>query len=337
MPLPLRVASFCGFLVLVAFLLLALMALGAATRLTDSGLSMTTWQPLGELPPLDLQAWQKTFRLYQQSPEGQSVNRGISLEEFQRIFWWEWAHRSLARGIALLLLGMLLWQVLLKNRERALFLCLLLGLVALQGFLGWGMVKSGLREVARVSPYFLAAHLLLALLLLLTLMRRLFLEKLLQRKLFVSRLVRAFSFSVALLSGLTFLMGGFVAGLKAGGIHNDWPLMSGSLIPSDYALLEPWWRNALENPSAVQFEHRFLALLLLLACGGLFWKLRWSCVRLDWHVRLLLFLPLLQALLGGVVLRLHVPVFLGVAHHILGVCLVVSLFVLCWRLEADRG
>ena len=332
-----RVVSFCGFLVFVAFLLLALMALGAATRLTDSGLSMTTWQPLGELPPLDLQAWQQTFRHYQQSPEGQSVNRGISLEEFQRIYWWEWAHRSLARGIALLLLGLLLLQVLLKNRDRALFLCSLLVLVALQGFLGWGMVKSGLREVARVSPYFLAAHLLLALLLLLAVMRRLFHEQFWQPRIFVSRPVRVAVFSVALLSGLTFLMGGFVAGLKAGLLHNDWPLMSSSFIPSDYALLHPWWRNALENPSAVQFEHRFLALLLLLGCVGLFWKFWRSRVRLDGHVRLLLFLPLLQVFLGGLVLRLHVPVFLGVVHHILGVCLVVSLFVLSWRLESDGG
>ena len=332
-----RVATFSGFLVVLAFLLLALMALGAATRLTGSGLSMTTWQPLAELPPLDEQMWQETYRHYLQSPEGQSVNKDISLEKFRRIFWWEWAHRSLARGIALLLLAMLLLQAARRNRDRVLFVCALLGLVALQGLLGWGMVKSGLREVARVSPYFLTAHLFFALLLLVVVVRRLFHEQFLRRKLFVSRLVRAGSISVALVSVLTFLMGGFVAGLRAGGIHNDWPLMSGRFVPSDYFLLEPWWRNALENPSAVQFEHRFLALLLLLGCLVLFWGFRRGSIFFDWHVRSLLFLPFLQVMLGGVALRWHVPVFLGILHHILGVCLVVSLFVLCWRLSEDGG
>ena len=336
-----RPAVFCGFLFLLAFLLLALMALGAATRLTGSGLSMTTWHPLVELPPQSAQQWQQTFRRYQQSPEGQSHNRGISLKEFERIFWWEWAHRSLARGIALLLLALLVLQAVQKNRERVLFLCSLSGLVLLQGLLGWGMVKSGLREVARVSPYFLAAHLFLALLLLLAVVRRLLREQGLLGGLFVlrsgiSRPVLAGSFSVAFVSLLTFLMGAFVAGLRAGDIHNDWPLMSGSVVPSDYALLEPWWRNALENPSAVQFEHRFLALLLLLGCLVLFWVLR-RCVGIGWHVRSLLFLPLLQVLVGGFVLRWHVPVVLGVVHHVLGVCLVVALFALCWRLGDEGG
>ena len=116
-------------------------------------------------------------------------------------------------------------------------------------------------------------------------------ERIARRKFFVSRAVRACCFSVAFVSVVTFLMGAFVAGLGAGGIHNDWPLMSGSFVPSDYALLEPWWRNALENPSAVQFEHRFLALLLLLGCFVLFVFLRQSSVRMDWHARGLLFLP----------------------------------------------
>ena len=174
------------------------------------------------------------------------------------------------------------------------------------------MVKSGLREVARVSPYFLAAHLFFALLLLLAVVRRIVRERIARRKFFVSRAVRACCFSVAFVSVVTFLMGAFVAGLGAGGIHNDWPLMSGSFVPSDYALLEPWWRNALENPSAVQFEHRFLALLLLLGCFVLFVFLRQSSVRMDWHARGLLFLPLLQVLLGGFVLWWRVPVLLGV-------------------------
>ena len=112
---------------------------------------------------------------------------------------------------------------------------------------------------------------------------------------------------------------------------------SGSFVPSDYALLEPWWRNALENPSAVQFEHRFLALLLLLGCFVLFVFLRQSSVRMDWHARGLLFLPLLQVLLGGFVLWWRVPVLLGVVHQVLGVFLVVGLFVLCWRLEVEGG
>ena len=328
-----RLTPFSGFLVLLAFLLVALMAVGAATRLTGSGLSMTTWQPLGALPPQGARQWQDTLRHYLQSPEGQSVNRDISLKKFQRIFWWEWTHRSLARGIALLLLVMLLWQAALRNRDRLFFLCSLLLLVSLQGLLGWGMVKSGLREVARVSPYFLSAHLFFALLVLLLVLRRLFREQFL-RRFFVSRLVRACGFFVALVSVLTFVMGAFVAGLSAGGIHNDWPLMSGSFVPSDYGLLSPWWRNALENPSAVQFEHRCLAFLLLLSCFVLFFILR-SKVRVDWHVRCLLFLPLLQVFLGGWVLVWHVPVLLGIAHHVLGVFLVVALFVLYWRLEQE--
>ena len=332
-----RAASFSGFLVLLALLLLALMALGAATRLTGSGLSMTTWQPVFEFPPHDAQGWQETFERYRHSAEGQSVNRGISLEGFQRIYWWEWGHRFLARSIALFLLALLLWQAVRRNTERVFFLCSLLGLVALQGLLGWWMVRSGLREVARVSPYFLMAHLSVALLVLLLVVRCLFREHGgAGRRLVVSRGVRLWSFCVALLSLLPFVSGAFVAGLRAGGIHNDWPLMSGRLVPSDYALLEPWWRNALENPSAVQFEHRCFALLLLLCCFGLFWILR-GCEGFCWHARVVLFLPLVQALLGGLVLLLHVPVFLGVVHHVLGVCLVVVLFALCWRQVSERS
>ena len=169
---PMPFSTFSRLLLAVAFLLLALMALGAATRLTGSGLSMTSWQAVAELPPLDAQQWQETFDEYLRSPEGQGVNRDISLQDFRRIFWWEWSHRSLARCIAFFLLTMLVLEAAHKNKERSLFVLSLLCLVAFQGVLGWVMVRSGLRDVAMVSPYLLTLHLFLALVLVLVVVHR---------------------------------------------------------------------------------------------------------------------------------------------------------------------
>ena len=231
---------------------------------------------------------------------------------------------------------MLVLEAAHKNKERSLFVLSLLCLVAFQGVLGWVMVRSGLRDVAMVSPYLLTLHLFLALVLVLVVVRRLFRENFWDRRLSVSFSVRVACFSVACVSVLTFLMGGFVAGLRGGEVHNDWPLMSGDLLPSDYFVFESFWRNAFENPSAVQFEHRFLAFFLLLGCFGLFWKFRRSYCA-DVHVRLLFFLPLFQVFLGGLSLRLHVPVFLGILHHLLGVVVVIVLFLLFWRSVASAS
>jgi cytochrome c oxidase assembly protein subunit 15 len=239
---------------------------GGATRLTDSGLSITEWQPLlGAIPPLNESQWLTAFEKYKAIPEYQMVNRGMSLAAFKQIYWWEWTHRFLGRmiGLALILPMLLLWLSGRIDRRMAKTLLVLLLLGALQGALGWYMVKSGLAERTDVSQYRLAAHLLLAsviyaaiiwIALGLTFPR-------------TSNLSRGLNQPLALVALILLQigLGGLVAGLDAGLAHNTFPLMDGRLVPDGLWVMTPWWRNIFENPMTVQFLHRSLAYVIALA------------------------------------------------------------------------
>lgn len=259
------------WLVFTALLVLAMIVVGGATRLTDSGLSITEWQPiLGAIPPLSDAAWHDAFAKYREIPEYHHVNKGMSLEAFKFIYWWEWSHRFLGRIIGIVFALPLLAFWLLGRLPRGLTMKLagVLALGALQGAIGWYMVKSGLVDRVDVSHYRLALHLgtaflILALLVWLALdlgMRPVAIR--------LGTLTQCQRRGAALLVVLLFaqvLLGALVAGTKAGLTYNTWPLMDGKLVPDGLLGLSPWYVNIFENITTIQFDHRLLAYVIAVA------------------------------------------------------------------------
>ncbi len=298
--------------------LLALVMLGGATRLTESGLSIVDWKPVtGVLPPLDDAAWQTEFARYQSSPQYTKVNHGMSLAEFKTIFWYEWGHRLLARLLGLIFALPLLWYW-LRGTVTPRLRWPLIGILCLgaaQGYMGWFMVKSGLVDIPRVSHFRLAAHLSLALVIFAA-MFALALKLLWPRHAQARPLTGALRALIGLLA-LTIIFGAFVAGMRAGLMFNTFPMMGEHWIAPGVLAFEPWWRNFLENPVMVQFVHRCLALTTLVLCLGLWWHLR--AVDLERSQRLALnalaAMVLVQVGLGIATLLLHVPVWLGTLHQ----------------------
>lgn len=252
------------WLAFTALMIFALVIVGGMTRLTDSGLSITEWKPIhGIIPPLSEAQWQEEFEKYKQIPEYAQVNSDMELSGFKRIFWWEWAHRFIARLVGLVFALPLAFFWLTGRLESALK-PRLLGLLVLggaQGALGWWMVASGLTKRVDVSQYRLAAHLTLASLIfaaVIYVMRGLAAHS--------ERAARAgtrrFAGFLVLLLLMQIYLGGLVAGLDAGLSYNTWPLMDGSLMPGDLFAVEPAWRNFFENPKTVQFVHRCGAYLI---------------------------------------------------------------------------
>lgn len=299
--------------------LLALVMVGGATRLTGSGLSIVEWRPVtGILPPFSDAAWEAELQKYRSSPEYQKVNRGMSIDQFKSIFWFEYWHRVLARLLGLLFalpLAWFWWRGMIPARLRwPLFGVLLLG--AAQGYMGWYMVKSGLVDIPRVSPYRLAAHLSLALMIYAAMFW------LALGLLWPAASARPAARWKALMPwvgfGLvaTILMGAFVAGLRAGYVYNTFPLMDGQWIPDGLGWLEPWWRNLFENPLTVQFLHRVLAIGSLLLAVLLWWSGRRDLLPSRRQaVTVLMLLVATQASLGIFTLLHFVPVWLGTLHQ----------------------
>lgn len=299
--------------------LLALVMLGGATRLTESGLSIVDWRPVtGVLPPMGDEAWQAEFTKYRQSPQYTKVNQGMSLDDFKLIFWYEYGHRLLARVLGLLFALPLLWFWLRRAIPQHLRWPLLgiLALGAAQGYMGWFMVKSGLVDIPRVSHYRLAAHLSLALLIYAS-MFWLAVRTLWPAAANAQPLGRTPKVLLGWLA-VTILFGAFVAGMRAGLIYNTFPLMGTHLVPPGMWTFDPWWLNFLENPVTVQFVHRVLALSALGIVIGMWWVWRRSPA-LDAAQRRathwLLLAVLLQVSLGIATLLLHVPVWLGTLHQ----------------------
>ncbi|MCI0430104.1 MAG: COX15/CtaA family protein [Rhodospirillales bacterium] len=260
-----------------AAMILAMVVIGGITRLTESGLSITRWEPLtGVIPPLTEAEWEESFALYRQIPEYRLVNRGMSLAEYKAIYWWEFVHRLWGRLIGIAFAVPLAIFLLRRRVGRALvpWLAVLLLLGALQGALGWYMVASGLSERIDVSQYRLAAHFSLAA----ALFAAVFWTALSQARPAPveshqgARLKPWLLASLALL-GLTMVAGAFVAGLDAGLVYNDFPWMGEGLVPPDYAIEDlSFPANAFENPAAAQFHHRLLAAATLAAVVALWWR-----------------------------------------------------------------
>ena len=252
----------------VALLVIAMVAVGGATRLTDSGLSITEWKPiLGAIPPLSEADWLAAFEKYKQIPEYHEVNKGMSLGAFKFIYWWEWGHRFLGRFIGLVYAAGLLWfwlrgQIPHGYRIR---LLLLLALGGVQGFVGWYMVQSGLTERVDVSQYRLALHLAMAFLILGMLIWT-WADLRQDREIYFADLPPATRTLALFIAGGLFLqvvLGAFVAGTKAGLVYNTWPLMDGQLVPDGLFAFAPWFMSPFEDHLTIQFNHRVLAYVLL--------------------------------------------------------------------------
>ena len=297
-----------AWLFLCAALAFAVVLVGGVTRLTRSGLSIVEWQPLvGVIPPLSQADWEALFAKYRDSPEFRLVNFDMTLEGFKSIFWWEYVHRLLARLIGLVFLLPYLY-FLLKNRlDRPLAWKLggIFVLGALQGAMGWYMVKSGLVDDPKVNPVRLTLHLGLALAIFSA-------ELWLALQLIAPRRTPSDRFALAI-PAVVFAMalsGGMVAGLRAGHAYNTFPLMNGHLIPPEVMLLEPWWRNFVYNMATVQVVHRGFFWFLLVLVGLAWWRRRDTV-----QGNLLLAAFVLQAGLGITTLLLGVPIGFGAAHQ----------------------
>lgn len=312
-------ASIVWWLRIVAAFVIATLVVGGATRLTDSGLSITEWQPLlGVLPPLTEASWRDAFAAYQQIPEYELVNRGMSLAEFQSIYWWEWAHRLVARSIGLVFVLPLAWFWVRGKLPRWFkpWALVLLALGGMQGAVGWWMVSSGLAERVDVSQYRLAVHLGLACVILaLTVWLSVRLSGRAGRiEAPASVRIGALLMPFAVLAQIA--LGALVAGMNAGLASDQWPLMAGQIVPDGIGALEPWYRNPFENPLTAQFDHRLAGYLLF---AFAIWHAIAS-VRAGAGQQLAVALAALvtvQATVGILVVVLHVPLELAALHQLL--------------------
>lgn len=305
----------------MALLVLIMVVVGGATRLTESGLSITSWKPIsGTLPPLSAADWQAEFDAYRQIPQGVQ-NAWMGLEDFKSIFWWEWAHRLLGRFIGLAF-AVPFVVFLVQKRFTWNLAAPLAGLFVLggfQGFLGWWMVSSGLSELTSVSQYRLAAHLGAASLLFIALVW-------VARQLEPAKATSPTGWPVwglLVLILVQIVAGAFVAGLDAGMGYNTWPLMDGSLIPHGLDVIEPFWKNLFENTLTVQFIHRMIAYAVVAYAGWLLWRQsqRGGFGGVHGWLPRIAGLIVLQVGLGIATLLSMVPISLALGHQALALML----------------
>ncbi|MEM9840928.1 MAG: COX15/CtaA family protein [Pseudomonadota bacterium] len=324
------------WLLFMGAIIAVMVLVGGATRLTDSGLSITQWDlVMGTLPPLSAADWEEAFALYKQIPEYEQVNAGMSLEEFKFIFWWEWGHRNLGRFIGLAFLipyavfmiqgrvrGALRWKL------GGLFL-----LICLQGAIGWYMVASGLSERVDVSQYRLALHLSTALILFALIVWQG--VALLKPRGFLGSsdvgLPKLGATLLAVVSG-QIVLGAFVAGLRAGTAYNSWPLMNGDFVPVGYFGEVPRFLDLFERTEAVQFNHRTLAYVVAALAAVFVWR-----ALKNGHRRVALAVGGtvgLQVILGIWALLAYVPLALGLAHQAGALAILTVMVVSLYGLSA---
>lgn len=331
-----RSAPVAIWLLVMAVLVFAMVVVGGATRLTGSGLSITEWRPVtGALPPLGHGAWMAEFHKYQQIPQYQQVNRGMSLAEFQAIYWWEWGHRLLGRIVGVVFaLPLVFFMATRRIPKRLVWRCwVLLALGGLQGLVGWWMVASGLSGRIDVAPERLTTHLGLALILFCALIWTALEAWAGQGRVADSPRWRAIGMVLFIGVFAQILLGALVAGNDAGLVHNDWPLMSGRLFPADYAADGPW-KTLVHSRGAVQFNHRVGAYLLFAGA----WLAAAAALRARTLPRaarvmalLLAGLVSVQALLGVVTLMTVTPLPLAIAHQAVAVIVLGAAVIFAWR------
>ena len=319
----------------VVVALFCLVLVGGATRLTNSGLSITEWKPIhGVIPPLSAAEWDEEFALYQRIPQYSQMNSHMTVEDFKGIFWWEWAHRLLARSIGMIF-GLPLLVFWLTGRVEKRLKLPFVGLLALggfQGFIGWWMVSSGLSARVDVSQYRLATHLVTACLIFAScvwIMRGLTPHRDAPAPRSTGRKV---AMLIACLALFQIYLGALVAGLDAGLSYNTWPLMDGALVPQGLWTQQPAWINLFENPKTVQFVHRLGAYLLLIVTVWHMAAMQMAQPGTRHASRsvLLLGLILIQAAIGITTLLMQVPIDLALAHQG-GALIVLGFSVAHWR------
>jgi len=297
------------WLYVMAGLVFTMVVVGGITRLTGSGLSMVEWRPLmGILPPLSDAEWQRVYSLYQASPEYKYINVDMDLAGFKTIFFWEYVHRVLGRVIGLAFALPLFFFALKKMIPQGfgLRLLILLGLGGMQGVIGWWMVKSGLVNDPAVSQYRLATHLSTALLIL-----ALLVWTALDLRDGRAPMPKGHIAGVIGVLAITIIAGAFVAGMDAGKLYNQYPLMGDGFVPVEYG--EEGAMDAFENPASAQFHHRILALLVVISVITL-WR-RALKSGLAFRGNLMLGAVGAQFVLGVLTLLYAVPVSLGTLHQ----------------------
>ncbi len=325
-----------AWLLLLGLLVYATILVGGATRLTDSGLSITEWRPVtGALPPLSAEGWQSEFDKYRQTTQYRLQNKGMSMSEFQFIYWWEWGHRQIGRligAVAILGFAVFAWRGWLGG-GIGWKLAGLISLGALQGVIGWWMVASGIGDTDRVSvaPYRLMTHFSLALVIL-ALILWLWLSLGRHARSGPPAGARLIAAVLLGLIGLQMAAGALVAGLDAGRSYTDWPLMAGELVPSQY--FEPGLgvRSLFEGRAATQFNHRALGYTIWLLALAAAFVFRRSAMRHAFWA--LAGLVSAQAIWGILTLVNAAPLGLALVHQGLGVVLTLWAVYCLWLAAA---
>ncbi len=328
-------------------LIYLMLIVGAITRLTHSGLSMTDWSPTGSLPPLNEAAWQVEFGKYQQSPEYQIMNSHFTLSEFKSIFWWEYIHRFIGRFIGLVFfVGFLYFLIKKKLDEKLIWRCIaLMVLGALQGLIGWWMVKSGLSKNPAVSHYRLAVHLINAFIVFgvtfwfaLELIYADIKPKLVSFQIKKWKGVLYFFLSLLMIQ---IIYGAFVAGLKAGLAFPTWPKMGTQWIPEEIHAYDSFFANFIDkNKAGIQFIHRYIAYLVAFFVAALLLWAKQLEIKgsIQKGIQFLFILTGIQFLLGVLTLIYHVPVSLGVLHQTGAFCMfATSLFIIFHSLHLKQS
>lgn len=300
-----------------------MLVLGGATRLTQSGLSIVEWNVImGVVPPLNEEDWNGVFEKYKQFPEYRILNKTMTMEEFKGIFWWEYVHRVWGRLIGLVFIIPFTLFVIQKKLNakwiKRLTVVFLIG--AFQGFIGWYMVQSGLLENPHVSHYRLTMHLFLAFsicCLLLWYAMEWLSDNIEENKFFVIESAKKIATTIVILVLFQAMLGGLVAGLKAGYMYNTYPKMGESWLPESAWMIEPAWINFLENGVMIQFLHRTMALIVTIIILVFWFKMRSAELppRFRMMIHLMFIMVLIQLTIGIITILMSVPVFWGVAHQ----------------------
>ncbi len=320
-------------------LVFAMVVVGGVTRLTHSGLSMVEWQPLiGAIPPLDDAQWEAEFAKYRRTPEFKQRNFDMTVEGFKGIFWWEYVHRLLGRGIGLAFLLPFLYFLARRRLGRPLAwkLAGIFALGALQGAMGWYMVASGLVDDPRVSQFRLSAHLTLAFVIYAA-MFWVALDVLSTARLGAPPGVRRLASALVVLVLGMVVTGGLVAGIRAGYAYNTFPLMNGHIVPPEILVMQPWWMNFGYNMATVQFDHRLFAWALAFLVPAAWLAVRRTqglSVQASWAASGLLLATAAQIALGIATLLQKVPLGLAAAHQ--GNAVLVLTFALWLRFALRR-
>ncbi len=321
------------WLILLALMVYAIILVGGATRLTDSGLSITEWRPVsGALPPMNEAAWLAEFEKYRSTTQYQLTNAGMSMGEFQFIYWWEWGHRQIGRLIGLVAVaGFAVFAARRWLGQRLGWkLAGLIALGGLQGAIGWWMVSSGIGETERVSvaPYRLMTHFTLALLIL-AVITWLWLDLGRQQRAGAPRAARQAAMALMVLIFVQMAAGALVAGLDAGRTYTDWPLMAGEVFPAHYIHAELGVRSFFEGREATQFNHRLLAYILWAGSLAAAWAFRKSALNREFAF--LAVLVSAQAVWGILTLVNAAPMGLALVHQGLGVVATLWAVYTVWR------